>query len=426
MRIWMAARWAGRSSSSCILAAMMRLSASFGLFALLLCAELRVLQAEAVTSAEAVRPGDPLPRLGPGELDRFRRGREAFETAHTPETGLGPLFNDSSCNRCHNRKGVGGAGIQSALLAGRDEGGRFDPLRELGGPAFATSSITLEAEGRRLAPRCALPPDGEPVPEQANVVARRRTTPLFGLGFVDATPDATFLALAHKQPPAIRGRAARVTDLARGAPAVGKFGWKAQAPSLHQFAGLALSQELGITNPEFPSEQLPRGDASALAGCDLVPELEEDARGVQHLVDFLQLLAPVSPLPLGPQARRGDKLFTAIGCDGCHTRSLRSGPSTIPSLSEQDYAPYSDFLLHDMGALGDGIAEGDAGPREMRTAPLWGSRLNGGARLLHDGRAKSFEAAISAHDGQGAAARTAFTRLAEADKQALLAFVAGL
>ena len=405
---------------------MLRLSASLGFFALLLCAGLRSLEAQPATTAEAVRPGDPLPGLGPGELDRFRRGREAFETAHTPETGLGPLFNDSSCNRCHNRKGVGGAGIQSALLAGRNEGGRFDPLREQGGPAFATSSITLEAEGRRLAPRCALPPDGEPVPAQANVVVRRRTTPLFGLGLVDATPDATFRALAEQQLPAIRGRAARVTELARGAPAVGKFGWKAQAPSLHQFAGLALSQELGITNPEFPGEQLPRGGMSALAACDLVPELEEDASGVQHLVDFLQLLAPVAALPVGPEARRGDQLFTAIGCDGCHTRSLRSGPSAIPALSEQSYAPYSDFLLHDMGELGDGIAEGDAQPREMRTAPLWGSRLNGGARLLHDGRARSFEAAISAHDGQGAASRRAFAKLAEVDQRALLAFLAGL
>ena len=405
---------------------MTRAGVRLGLVAALSLAALRALAAKPETAAAAVRPGDPLPRLNPGELERFRRGREAFETAHTPATGLGPIFNDSACNRCHNRKGVGGAGIQSALLAGRAEAGRFNPLRELGGPAFATVSITIEAEGRRLAPRCPLPPDGEPVPEQANVVVRRRTTPLFGLGLVDATPEATFRALAAKQAPAIRGRLARVSDLAGGAPAMGKFGWKAQAPSLHQFAGLALSQELGITNPEFPAEQLPLGDARALAACDLVPELEEDAQGVQHLVDFLQLLAPAPVLPLDAEARRGDRLFTATGCDGCHTRSLRSGPSSIRALSQQSYAPYSDFLLHDMGTLGDGIAEGDAAPREMRTAPLWGAHLYGGARLLHDGRARSLEAAITAHDGQGAAARQAFGSLGEADRKALIAFLSRL
>jgi CxxC motif-containing protein (DUF1111 family) len=404
---------------------MTRARASLGLCTLLLCAGLSALGA-AAARAEAVRPGDPLQRLLPGELDRFRRGREAFETAHSPATGLGPIFNDSACNRCHNRKGVGGAGIQSALLAGHAEAGRFDPLREIGGPAWATASITIEAEGRRLAPRCKLAPDGEPVPEHANVIVRRRTTPLFGLGLVDATPEAAFRALAAQQPAAFRGRVARVGDLASGAPAMGKFGWKAQAPSLHQFAGLALLQELGITNPEFPAEQLPLGDAGALADCDLVPELEEDAQGVQHLVDFLQLLAATPALPLDEEARRGDRLFTAIGCDGCHTRSLRSGPSSIAALSRQSYAPYSDFLLHDMGALGDGIAEGDAGPREMRTAPLWGGHLYGGTRLLHDGRARSFEAAILAHDGQGAAARQAFAALDAPERKALIAFLSKL
>ena len=405
-----------------------RASARLGLLTLLLCAWPSRLGAEPERTAQlaAVRPGDPLPGLAPSELERFQRGREAFETAHTPATGLGPIFNDSACNRCHNRRGVGGAGIQSAMLAGLSEHGRFDPLTAFGGPAFASASITLEVEGRRLAPRCALPPDGEPVPARANVVARRRTTPLFGLGLVDATPDAVFRDLAAGQAPAIRGRAARVIALGTGVSAVGKLGWKAQAPSLHQFAGLALSQEMGITNPEFPAETLPLGAASWLALCDLVPELEEDEGGVQHLVDFLQGLAPIPALPLGPEARRGDELFRALGCDGCHTRRLRSGPSPIPALSEQTYAPYSDFLLHDMGGLGDGVAEGDAGPREMRTAPLWGGHLYGGSRLLHDGRAKSYEAAILAHDGQGAAARAAFAALAAADRTALIAFLAAL
>jgi CxxC motif-containing protein (DUF1111 family) len=79
-----------------------------------------------------------------------------------------------------------------------------------------------------------------------------------------------------------------------------------------------------------------------------------------------------------------------------------------------------------MGALGDGIAEAGAGPREMRTAPLWGLHLGGGARLLHDGRARSFAEAIQRHDGQGARARDAFARASEAEQRALVAFLATL
>ncbi len=107
-------------------------------------------------------------------------------------------------------------------------------------------------------------------------------------------------------------------------------------------------------------------------------------------------------------------------------RSLRSGSHPLAALSEREYQPYSDFLLHDMGAAADGIAEGGAAPREMRTAPLWGLHRVGSPRLWHDGRAKTLEAAVLLHDGQGAAARAAFAELAPEARGQLLAFLATL
>jgi CxxC motif-containing protein (DUF1111 family) len=372
----------------------------------------------------AAAPGGPLRGLGSAELERFERGRAAFEAARDVSAGLGPLFNDSACNRCHNKRGVGGAGIQVAVSVGRLDGEVFDPLLAQGGPTLATSSVTLEAAARAAVPGCKLPRYGEDVPAQANVVARRRTTPLFGLGLVDATPDDTFLELARRQPPAIRGRAPLVPNPTKGGRSVGKFGWKARSPTLHQFSGLALANELGVTNPEFPTEHAPLGDASLLAGCDLVPGLEDDGQAVTRLTDFALLLAPIAPLEQSPSARAGDALFTRLGCDGCHVRRITSGPSPIAALSRKEYAPFSDFLLHDMGSLGDGIGgEGDAAPREMRTAPLWGGHLAGSARLLHDGRARSFGEAIERHDGQGALARDAFAALPSAQRLELVAFL---
>ena len=373
-------------------------------------------------------PGQPLAGLSAAELELFERGRVAFERAHGIESGLGPVFNDLGCNRCHNRKGVGGAGIQSAVLAGHLESGVFDPLAAQGGPVLASNTLMSEpaADLRRLVPRCALGRDGEPPPREANVVTRRRTTPLFGLGLVDATPDAVFVELARRQPPTLRGRVARVRNLAQGTVSVGKFGWKSQAPTLHQFSGQALLMELGVTSPEFSAEQAPFGDARWLADCDAVPDPEDDGREVAGLTDFTRLLAPVEPLVPDADARAGDALFSRVGCDGCHVRRLTSGPSPVAALSEQTYAPFSDFLLHDMGTLGDGIAEGDAGPREMRTAPLWGVRLMGSSRLLHDGRARSFEDAIERHDGQGARSRVAFLALTDAERRQLVAFLGTL
>lgn len=356
----------------------------------------------------------------------FAEARAAFELARTVSDGLGPLFNELSCSRCHNSGGVGGAGIHATQLAGRSTAAGFDPLLEHGGPGFATASVTLDSGAAGLIAGCKLSREGEPLPDMANVYARRRTTAIFGLGLVDATPDATFRALAERQPAAIRGRAAPVHDLATGAPALGKFGWKAQAPSLLQFAALAAQVELGITNPLFPGEQAPSGDAALAAGCDLVPGLEDDGRFVLQLRDFMLQLEPVAPREQSAEARAGDPLFTQLGCDGCHVRSLRSGPHSLASLSQREYQPYSDFLLHDMGAGADGIAEGAAAPREMRTAPLWGLHRLSSPRLWHDGRARSLEAAVLLHDGQGAPARAAFAALSAEARGQLLAFLATL
>jgi CxxC motif-containing protein (DUF1111 family) len=382
----------------------------------------------AASAAFAPAPGQPLPGLSPAEVERFERGRTEFERARSLEAGLGPLFNDSACNRCHNRKGVGGAGIQSAIMAGRLVGEAFDPLLAQGGPVIAANTLLFEpaVRAKRAAPDCKITRDAESVPDEANVVIRRRTTPLFGLGLVDATPDAAFVELARRQPENIRGRVARVHDLVASAPRVGKFGWKAQAPSLHQFSGQALLFELGVTSPAFLAEQPPFGDASLLAGCDTVPDPEASAAEVEHMTEFMRLLAPIAPLEADARARAGGAVFDRIGCAGCHTRRLTSGPSPIAALSEKEYEPFSDFLLHDMGEGGDGIAEGGAGPREMRTAPLWGLRLWGTARLWHDARAGSFDAAIERHAGQGASARAAFRALSEREREELSAFLGTL
>jgi CxxC motif-containing protein (DUF1111 family) len=357
------------------------------------------------------------------------RGRAAFERTHSVLDGLGPLYNEASCSRCHNRGGVGGSGIFSVTMAGKSDGAAFDPLIEHGGPLYALASVTLgqSASERDAIPGCTLPRDGEQVPDAANVVARRRTTALFGLGLVDATPDGVFVELAARQPEAIRGRPARATDLVTGRGVLGKFGWKAQTPSLFQFAAQAALNELGITNPLFQSEQVPLGNAALASGCDLVDGLEDDGTFVRDLTDFMLRLEPIAPLTPNATATKGDALFTQLGCDGCHVRSLRSARHPIAALSEREYHPYSDFLLHDMGSLGDRIGgEGDAAPREMRTAPLWGGHLVSSPRLLHDGRAKSFDEAIRLHDGQGAAARDAFAALGAEQREQLGAFLGTL
>src|SRR5262249_61989983 len=124
---------------------------------------------------------------------------------------------------------------------------------------------------------------------------KRVTTPVFGLGLVDATRDATFEALAKLEArftPSTAGRAAHVTNVTTNTLAVGKFGWKAQNPSLHQFAGDAYVNEMGITSPEFAHDTCPQGNCALLA-CDPRPDdPEDDGTDVAKFTDFMTLIAP--------------------------------------------------------------------------------------------------------------------------------------
>jgi CxxC motif-containing protein (DUF1111 family) len=263
----------------------------------------------------------------------------------------------------------------------------------------------------------------EQVPSTANVVAGRMTTPLFGLGLVDAVPDAELIGLARLQQQYTRtpGTPHMVRDVATGEMRVGRFGWKAQVATLQTFSGDAYLNEMGVTSPDFPNENCPQGDCAALAH-NPAPGLNDEGDDVEAFTDFMTLLAPP---PTGPEKTlAGALLFQSVGCAGCHTPRLATGRSPTPALDRKVFEPFSDFLLHDMGSLGDGIVQGDATGRLMRTAPLWG--LHTRPAFLHDGRATTVRAAILAHDGQGRSARDRFAGLNLEKKQALLAYLNAL
>ena len=364
------------------------------------------------------RFGDPLPGLRASELQRFDAGVEEFTSDETPDEGLGPVFNDTACSRCHANPAVGGSNDTIETRFGRvTPDGGFDPLAQLGGPL-------IQVHGIGQAGNCDFV--GETVPAEANAVSGRRTTPLFGLGLVDAVPESTFGYVARIEQiiwPAEAGRVATVHDIARNRDAVGRFGWKDQVPTLHQFAGDAYLNEMGITSPEFPDENCPGGDCSLLS-CNPMPGLNDDGSGIVAFTDFMTMLAPPPRKSFTLQTARGRGVFSAMGCSHCHWDTFRTADSPVASLDHVTFHPYSDFLLHDMGSLGDGIQTGDALGGEFRTAPLWG--LSVLTKFLHDGRAATVKDAILAHDGQGRKARDRFAGASPDDQAALLAFVSSL
>jgi len=390
------------------------------------------------SSALASDFGDPLSGLSAEEVQSFADGKAAFEAIEDAAEGLGPVFNGTSCAGCHNVGATGGGSETLETRFAAAHNGSFDALDRLGGSLIQTDGIGAAGDCDYV---------GEVVPAEATIVAQRRATPLFGLGLVDAVPDTTFVALAAteaRRQPSTAGRPNMVTDVSTGQIAVGKFGWKSQVPNLLHFSAEAYLNEMGITTPLFPDEVCPQGDCSVLT-CDPVPGVDDDLEDVELFADFMSFLAPPPPLRAtrsfqrSDSARRGQarndgsaprsradgyRLFTQIGCADCHVRSLASGPSPVAALRFRTFQPYSDFLLHDMGSLGDGIEQGEASGREMRTAPLWGLRLF--TTFLHDGSAATIADAILAHDGQGRAARERFAHGSAEDKATLLAFLGTL
>jgi CxxC motif-containing protein (DUF1111 family) len=365
-------------------------------------------------------PGEPLPGVTPAEFEEFRLGLDDFLEVETPEEGLGPAFNGTSCAACHNVPAIGGAGTIAEVRAGRrDATGRFQ---------------TLDATGETLFHLFSIPTHGcqAIVPAEANVFARRVPIPLFGAGLVEAIPDDT---IAEGDDPqdrdrdGVSGRAARIVDVATGERRIGRFGWKAQHATLLSFSADAYRNEMGITNDIFSAEVAYGVTAEQMRACDRIGDPEDirdprtRRRGIDNFTSFMRFLAPVARDGSNETIRAGEQLFGAVGCATCHRPLMTAGPSSNPLFDRKPVALFSDLLLHDVGT-GDGIVQGPADASEIRTPALWGLRLR--RPLLHDGSAGTPEDAVRRHGGEAELARRGFEQLSDADRAALLAFLRSL
>jgi CxxC motif-containing protein (DUF1111 family) len=362
--------------------------------------------------------GDPVQGITAREFELFRLGLEDFTEVENPDEGLGPVFNGRSCAECHSIPRIGGSSTITEVRAGiRKDDGSFE-----------------EYPGGSVMQMFSIPPHETQItiPPEINVIARRKSLPLFGNGLVEAIPDAVLIALEDpedRDADGVSGRAHRVHDKASDKTRIGRFGWKAQQATLLAFGAEAYRDEMGITNDLFPAEVCPGGDCARIAFFNPVPGLQDarnlntGLRGIDDFENFMKLLGPPPRGPITEAALEGERLFQAVGCTTCHTPAFVTGESPVRALSSKRFFPYSDFLLHDVGT-GDGIGQGDARPEEIRTPPLWGVRLR--APFLHDGRASTLRQAIELHSGESTQIRSNFEKIPEAEQSALLAFLRSL
>ncbi|MCX6954051.1 MAG: c-type cytochrome [Verrucomicrobia bacterium] len=150
-------------------------------------------------------------------------------------------------------------------------------------------------------------------------------------------------------------------------------------------------------------------------------DLVDGKADIDRVADFMRLLAPPARGASTAASLAGERIFNTLDCAVCHTPSMRTERHAIAALSEKPVGLYSDLLLHDMGALGDGIVQGTAGARDMRTAPLWG--LPARPTWLHDGRANTVDQAIRGHAGEAQNSRDRYVALTDEERTQLLAFL---
>jgi CxxC motif-containing protein (DUF1111 family) len=377
--------------------------------------------------------------------------------------GLGPVYNALSCGSCHFNDGRGRppepdeGEMVSALvrLSVPGEGPHGGPAPEptYGGQLQPRSIAGVPAEGATTLGWEELPgryEDGEPYSlrrpvltihdlafgplDPETLTSLRVAPPVFGLGLLEAVPEASILALADEgdaDGDGISGRPNRVWDARRSETVLGRFGWKANQPTLEQQTAGAFLGDIGITTSLFPEAECgPTQSECAEARDGGSPELSDEL--LAFVVFYGRTLAvPARRDVDDPEVQRGRALFRSAGCDGCHVPTLETGDSDIEALSHQRIWPYTDLLLHDLGeGLADGRPDFLATGSEWRTPPLWGIGLletvNRHTYLLHDGRARGLAEAILWHGGEAEPAREAFRSMSAAERAALLRFLESL
>ncbi|MFT4711079.1 MAG: CxxC motif-containing protein (DUF1111 family) [Planctomycetota bacterium] len=370
------------------------------------------------------RMGEPLDGLSAAQYQRFQDGLIEFNTILNIQDGLGPIFNDNSCATCHANPTTGGAGAKVVTRFGVAATATtpFDDLASLGGSLKQEQGIDPAVE--------------EHVPAIANVVINRITPSTFGIGLLESIDDADILALAAAPlDPNVSGMV-RMTQPFEGGPMrASKMGWKGGVSSVLTFSADASLNEMGLTNRFVGSENAPNGDLALLAAWDTIADPEDfpdPVTGLERIdrqADFQKFTAAPPQTPKFGMA--GESVFSAIGCAACHVSTdYVTGPNAEPNLSGRSIKPYSDFLLHDMGTLGDGISDGLATEQEMMTRTLWG--MGQRENFLHDGRVTgvSFDQlvdwSIQEHDGEAAFSRTNYNALSIGDQAALVNFLLSL
>ena len=406
----------------------------------------------------------PAPNLSTEGLIKHLKGDVAFEqnfvSGSAPVNGgLGPIFNNFSCVACHpsdgraphpeNANTVSGLFLKISL-PGSGEHNSPVPVPGFGTQLQQQSIYGFEKEASMVITYETIPvtlKDGTHIELRKPIysieeeymelpadvlISPRIGMPVFGLGLLEAIREEDILAYADPDDlnmDSISGKPNYVWNSMVNGFSLGRFGWKAGAPSvLLQSAG-AYNEDMGITNHLRPIESsYGQTNSNPYA---VTPEVSNEE--LENVTFYAKTLGvPATRNVDDPLVIKGRQIFEKINCTACHVPSFTTGSlDGVPEVSNQKIYPYTDMLLHDMGeGLADNRPEFDANGREWKTRPLWGIGLtavaNGHTNFLHDGRARNLTEAILWHGGEADQSKNMFVELSTEDREALLIFLNAL
>jgi len=430
----------------------------------------------------SIGAGGPIANLTADQLRFFNDAAMRFVNPEGVADGLGPTFNADSCGICHSQPAIGGSSPsttafpnvgsnpQVALATANGAQNKLPffvtpdgPVREARFKFMTNPDGTVNRnhpdgnvhdlftiQGRNDAPAaCTMAQEDFLKAGNQRNLALRIPTPTFGDGLIEMIDDATILANMQANPAAkaalgIRGKPNRSGNDGT----ITRFGWKAQNKSLLMFSHEAYSVEIGETNQMFPQKRgffpnpppancvanpQPEDATKYLAAGDDPVRVPSDDDAFATFMRFLDQPTPAcTGTACSASIQNGNKIFASVGCALCHTPSMATGQSSftvkVQGLSGVQANLFSDLLLHHMGErLQDGISQGNAGPDEFRSAPLWG--LGQRVFFLHDGRTSDLVQVMREHRSHGSEANGVidnFNALTSSQQQDLLNFLRSL
>jgi len=384
---------------------------------------------------------------------------QSFVTSPAPiHNGLGPLYNNTSCESCHHNDGIGlptAGDARSSLLLRISLPGTDEHGGPVSVPGYGLQVQDKAAFGKQPEAKVSIVytyqtnsfGDGEtyelrtpayrltnlytPI-SGAYLLSPRLAPPMIGLGLLESVPESEIVAYADPNDgngDGIRGVANYVWDITTKSTKLGRFGWKANTASVLTQVATAFNQDMGLTSSILPSES-----SFGQAQYDnLNDESELPDTTLNQVKYYAQTLCvPARRNVTDPVVKRGQQLFMLAKCGTCHRQTLTTGVNiSFPQLSNQVIHPYSDLLVHNMGpGLGDGRPDFKADGQSWRTPPLWGlglySIINNPGYYLHDGRARTLVEAIMWHGGEAQQSKDYYSNLSKTDREAVLKFLQSL